>query len=254
MLTLALEEDLTLQAHSTSNAAASTNGAEQAVPDSKIIPRLPPDVLDSSPFFVMPTQMAKVIHCNTPSEDMMRGAIRSLGYRVTRSHCKGGSIKTNAPFNVLWEIVREYMRTKAPIKEGAVKAGTPGWTILSRLRDSERSHVSELKDSVKKQLVRCDTKEDLKTVLQGMLWRLDNSAIEPGKEPEQSNGAGTVNVNGGGQEARSRSESPSPVVTSKLNIVFDENLGKEKPRGKLVRYQVNPRENWGPMNRAGGNH
>jgi tRNA (guanine26-N2/guanine27-N2)-dimethyltransferase len=35
----------------------------------------------------------------------------------------------------------------------------------------------------------------------------------------------------------------------KLIIVFDEALGRDTPRSgkRLVRYQMNPRENWGPM-------
>jgi tRNA (guanine26-N2/guanine27-N2)-dimethyltransferase len=42
------------------------------------------------------------------------------------------------------------------------------------------------------------------------------------------------------------------VNEEKREIVFDESLGKERDAKKLVRYQQNPRENWGPMNRAKG--
>ena len=43
-----------------------------------------------------------------------------------------------------------------------------------------------------------------------------------------------------------------PTEKEKFEVVFDEKLGKEKDTRKLVRYQLNPRENWGPMNRAKG--
>ncbi|KAL2443851.1 tRNA (guanine(26)-N(2))-dimethyltransferase [Exophiala dermatitidis] len=291
MLTLALEEDLTLSpVPNKSSTTTSTTPqdktdssgttASAAVPDPRIIPRLPPTTIDSSPFFIMPTQLAKVIHCATPSEDMMRGALLGLGYRVSRSHCKPGSIKTNAPWSVLWEVIREFMRTKAPIKEGAVKQGSAGYNILARVRGTERAQVAELKDTVKDQLVRCDTKGDLKTVLQGMLWKLENemppqireekadgSSSKLSAQPPANNGVHgeTEAGQGEGGEAdkskpmqngrpRSRSRSPSPSKVSnlsKLNIVFDEKLGRERRQGKLVRYQMNPRENWGPMSRAG---
>jgi len=39
---------------------------------------------------------------------------------------------------------------------------------------------------------------------------------------------------------------------SKPEVVFDEKLGMERDAKRLVRYQINPRENWGPMNRAKG--
>ncbi|EXJ81035.1 hypothetical protein A1O3_07323 [Capronia epimyces CBS 606.96] len=273
MLTLALEEDLTLQ-NWPSGPSTPSEAKDQILsgPDPRIIPRLPAKTIDSSPFFIMPTQLAKVIHCSTPSEDMMRGALLGLGYRVTRSHCKPGSVKTNAPWSVLWEIIREFMRTKAPIKEGAVKKGSAGWNILARVRGTERAQVSELKDGARDQLARCETKDDLKTVLQGIMWRLENEK-QPSHAQEDSSAAQPPTTShdnesnseleaepavGEKQQAparpqarRSRSQSPPAPVPSKLNIIFDEKLGKEKPRGKLVRYQINPRENWGPMSRAG---
>lgn len=256
MLTLALEEDLTLQSDQVQGNGIAEK-KESNSPDPRIIPRMSPVVIDTAPFFIMPTLLAKVIHCVTPPEDVFRGAIRSLGYRVSRSHCKPGSMKTNAPWDVIWEIMREYMRTKAPIKEGAVKKGTPGWNILAKLRGTERSFVSDLKDGSKAQIERCESKEDLKTVLQGMLYRLENEKVEgmaPTQEPPNpsnaTSGDEVVNKSPAGIDTTSP-PSPSNVIPSKLDIVFDEKLGKDKSRGKLVRYQINPRENWGPMNRAG---
>ncbi|RVX68614.1 hypothetical protein B0A52_07041 [Exophiala mesophila] len=247
MLTLALEEDLST---TPSTVPAKAHGPV----DPKIIPRLSPSAIDASPFFVMPTLLAKILHCTTPSEEMMRSAILSLGYRVSRSHCKAGSIKTNAPFTVLWEIIREFMRTKHPIKEGAVKKGTPGWNILARLRGTEGSIVTKLKEDGLSQIRRSENRQDLRAALQSMLWKLDHEKAE-GADSNQDD----PQVNGNGdntEKPKENPESPGPASTetfdpSKLKIVFDEELGKDKQRSKLVRYQTNPRENWGPMNRAG---
>ena len=249
MLTLALEEDLTSQPENNSAIIR----VEANTSDQRVIPRMSPALIDNTPFFVMPTSLAKIIHCATPSEDLFRSALLGLGYRVSRSHCKAGSVKTNAPWNVLWEIMREFTRIKAPIKEGAVKKGTPGWNILARVRGTERNAVCEMQDDTKTQIDRCQTKEDLKTVLQGMLYRLDNDKIETTIENGTSNNSDERGVN---MEADIGRQTPPPqtdpqIVPSKLNIVFNDKLGKEKGRGKLVRYQINPRENWGPMNRAG---
>jgi tRNA (guanine26-N2/guanine27-N2)-dimethyltransferase len=245
MLTLALEEDLTLPPRQAAKTTKETEPATEPAAPTAPIPRLPPNTLDAAPFFVLPTQLARVIHCQTPGEDVMRGAILGLGYRVSRSHCKGGSIKTNAPWSVLWEIMREFVRTKSPIKEGAVKKGSPGYNILRRVRGTDRHLISQVKDNALSQVPKCETKQDLKTVLQGMLWRLDNETSTP---PAAAAAADEK------QETTRRSSSPTPPPSpSQLKIVFDEKLGREKRRdGKLVRYQMNPRENWGPMNRAGG--
>ncbi|KIW81029.1 N2,N2-dimethylguanosine tRNA methyltransferase [Fonsecaea pedrosoi CBS 271.37] len=256
MLTLALEEDLA-PTNSDADGTEVTVAEDGATHDSKPIPRLATDKPDVAPFFIMPTYLAKIIHCATPSEDAMRGALLGLGYKVSRSHCKPGSIKTNAPWSVLWEVIREFMRTKAPIKDGAVRKGTAGYQILSRVRGTERALVSELRDVTREQLGRCETKDDLKTVLQGILYRLENE-----KSPLPPETGESSEPKDGGEEAaaqpeeppnghRSRSTSPSVPPPNRLKITFDEKLGKEKPRGKLLRYQMNPRENWGPMSRAG---
>ncbi|OCT51005.1 N2,N2-dimethylguanosine tRNA methyltransferase family protein [Cladophialophora carrionii] len=258
MLTLALEEDLSLEP-SSNESPSPADAKDESMNDPRIIPRLATNKPDPAPFFFMPTYLAKILHCATPSEYAVRGALLGLGYRVSRSHCKAGSIKTNAPWGVLWEIIREFMRTKAPIKDGALKRGTPGWNILARLRGTERALVSDLKDTTKTQLAKCDSKEDLKFLLQGMLYRLENERGASNKDNGESSAAKDVGDEavspnqGGVSKDRSRSGSPYPstVVPSNLTIIFDEKLGKEKPRGKLVRYQMNPRQFWGPMNRAG---
>lgn len=146
--------------------------------------------------------LAKVIHCVTPHENAIRGALRHLGYRVTRSHTKGGSIKTDAPWDAIWEIMREWARQKCPPKEGAIKKNTAGWYIMGLDKKESSAQESEIKDET-----------------------------------------GSAGAN---------EKDTSSTEKNKLEIVFDEKLGVQKDTKKIVRYQVNPRENWGPMNRASG--
>jgi tRNA (guanine26-N2/guanine27-N2)-dimethyltransferase len=159
-------------------------------------------VLDPAPFFFIPSALSKVIHCVTPHEDAFRGALRHLGYWVTRSHCKPGSMKTNAPWDVVWEVMREWTRQKAPVKNGAIRDKTAGWQIM-------------------------------------------------GMDKEKSDTDGS-NETDNGVEAGAEKVNDTPTEKEKFEVVFDEKLGREKDTRKLVRYQLNPRENWGPMNRAKG--
>jgi tRNA (guanine26-N2/guanine27-N2)-dimethyltransferase len=201
MLNLALEEMLSpLQAQTAPGLEAPPLGKNA---------REDPAAVDHYPFFFIPSVLSKVIHCVTPHENAIRGALRHLGYRVTRSHTKPGTIKTDAPWSVIWEVMREWARQKAPIKPGAVKEGMPGWKILG--------------------LDKAGSSKD-----QG-----------PSKETAMD-----------GKEAAGTADVPSDLNGKangeKPDIVFDEALGKERDARKLVRYQQNPRENWGPMNRAKG--
>ncbi|KAL2279523.1 hypothetical protein FJTKL_13398 [Diaporthe vaccinii] len=151
--------------------------------------------IEPYPFFFLPTALARTVQCATPPEDAIRGALLGLGYRVTRSHCKPGSIKTDAPWGVLWNVMREWIRQKAPVKEANIKPGSPGYRILG---------------------------------------------LDAKKEPTAETGEGATGEKreGGAEE--------------KPEVVFDEKLGRDRGKQKLVRYQLNPRENWGPMNRAKG--
>ncbi|TKA35924.1 hypothetical protein B0A49_13790 [Cryomyces minteri] len=100
------------------------------------IPTMPPHTLDNHPFFFHPSALAKVIHCQSPPEAAVKGALRTAGYRATRSHTKPGTVKTDAPWTVVWEIMREWVRQKAPIKESAIREGTAGWGIMSQRRET----------------------------------------------------------------------------------------------------------------------
>ncbi|KAK6543374.1 RNA methyltransferase tRNA(m5U54)methyltransferase [Orbilia ellipsospora] len=89
---------------------------------------------DQLALFFMPTQVSRVLHCEAPSVPAIRGALLGLGYHVTKSHCRGGSIKTNAPWSVVWRVMRAWLKVK-PIKEGTLKEGMAGYHLLLRAAD-----------------------------------------------------------------------------------------------------------------------
>lgn len=175
----------------------------------ELIPQTPPEALDHHPFFFIPSALCKVIKAVAPPENLVKGALRHAGYRATRSHCKGGSIKTDAPWSFIWEIMREWVRQKSPIKEGAVKEGSAGWKILQCMRKAEE--------------------DDGENDVAGNGTAEGSTAKMNGSDGDKLNGE-----------------------TKRLTVVFDEQLGRDKPGKRLVRYQMNPRENWGPMTKAKG--
>ncbi|KAL7789016.1 S-adenosyl-L-methionine-dependent methyltransferase [Trichoderma ceciliae] len=86
--------------------------------------------IDHCPFFVIPSKLATVVSCAPPSDDMFRGALIHLGYQVGRSHCRPGSIKTDAPWSTIWWIITEWIRQESPIKASKFTPLMPGWKIL----------------------------------------------------------------------------------------------------------------------------
>lgn len=85
--------------------------------------------LPDSPFFFVTNRLARTLHCEAPPMAAFRGALMRLGYTVVRSHCKPTSVKTDAPWNVIWEVMRRWVRQK-PAGEGKVGEMMAGYKIL----------------------------------------------------------------------------------------------------------------------------
>ncbi|KAL8759168.1 MAG: hypothetical protein Q9184_003708 [Pyrenodesmia sp. 2 TL-2023] len=185
-------------------------------------PSLDPALRDPHAFFFNPSTLSRTLHCSRPSDAQWRGALLTLGYRTTRSHTEPGSIRTDAPWDIIWEIMREWIRQKHPIKEGAITKGMAGWEILQKER--KRKGIRDAKREVRDAVEKAEGLEGLREGLEAVLYRI-------GKMDERDDGSGEE----GG-----------------LKVVFDEKLGKEAAGKKMVRYQVNPRPDWGPMSKAKG--
>ncbi|KKY19778.1 putativedimethylguanosine trna methyltransferase [Phaeomoniella chlamydospora] len=251
MLKTAIEEDMSSTIKPTSD-----NGSTQVSRDAKpssVIPRTPPELVDPMPFFFIPTFLAKVLHTITPSEARLRAALISLGYKVTRSHCKAGSFKTNAPWSVIWEIFREWVRKESPVKEGVLREGTPGYEIMKRVRTSESAKVLSYRDELIRRLGKTSSLEGLKSEMEAGMFRLEQLQstvpdVDPSNKqtPNHTNGPHSNTTTTPSLPSKEDEKSPS-----NLNIVFDEKIGKEVNKEKLVRYQINL-PHWGPMNRATG--
>ena len=175
-----------------------------------LIPKADPAEIDHHPFFFIPSSISRVVHCSAPPTAALRGALRHAGFRVTMSHCKPGSIKTDASWTDIWHIMTEWIRQKAPLKN-PLKENTAGRAIMSKPTIStEHSN--------------------------------GNAAVT---DPTAQNGE-AADVEMANTETPER---PS-YLGRDFEVKFDEKLGRDHDRGKYVRYQLAPRENWGPMARA----
>ncbi|KAL2005036.1 hypothetical protein VTN00DRAFT_2886 [Thermoascus crustaceus] len=280
MLTTALEEDLDLGAPSkeaTPEPGAATTGEVAPAQPSAIIPRVDPALRDHHPFFFTLSALAKVLHTQTMPIDAFRGALRHLGYRSTRSHTKPNTIRTDAPWDVIWEIMREWVRQKSPIKEDALKPGSAGAAIMKKSRENlkklgeENEWLSSLKKEIMAAVESGKDVSDLTTKIEAALYRSGSrqalgkdttttavaAAAEPQQPQDQAEQQQQKEKENGAPRAEgaqvSAAERPHP---STLDIVFDEALGREAAaahtKKRLVRYQMNPRANWGPLSRASG--
>lgn len=266
MLTTALEEDLDLAATpqgsesseseeaTTTATAAAAEIKEESEPTTPIIPRLSPGLKEKYPFFVSLSALAKVLHTQTVPINLFRGALHGLGYRTTRSHTRPNSVRTDAPWDVLWEIMREWLRQDAPAQASKeslrerYKPGSAGAGVMrkDRSRFAESSVLDVLKMDLEAALREGKDVADLTMRIEAALYRKGR----PGPTPTAATTPAAATASAA---AAAKEEKPHP---STLTITFDESLGKKfstelRNKKKVVRYQINP-ENWGPMSKATG--
>lgn len=184
--------------------------------------------IDHYPFFVIPGKLASTVSCATPGDDIFRGALKHLGYVVGRSHCRPGSIKTDAPWSTIWWIMAEWIRQKAPIKTSKFKPNTAAWRILQK--------ASLLGDEGGAGVDAADKQPDV---------QMEGVDVEVKETKEAGAGQPLSNDQKGLTEEDLRK-----------TLVFNDalaRLGREGKAQNLVRYQMNPRENWGPLTKAKSN-
>ena len=217
-------------------------------------------------FFVLPSYLCKVLHCVAPSDAAFRGALLHLGYRTTRSHTKPGSIVTDAPWSVIWEVMREWVRQKANVKEGSVREGMAGWRIMQKAKDRAPELMKKEREELRKVVEeKCEGIGELTTKVEALLYRwsithgnpVGQVKTEDGLLSEDEKGAEHPmnNINTGAlpkESPKASHQSSEHIDTNALTINFDEALGKDPVGKHMVRYQVNPRADWGPMNKACG--
>ncbi|XP_055345995.1 tRNA (guanine(26)-N(2))-dimethyltransferase-like [Paramacrobiotus metropolitanus] len=66
------------------------------------------------PLYYVAKDMFKVVHCNPIPSKQLLSAILHAGYTFSLSHCERESLKTNAPKQVMWDIIRCWVQ-KHPV-------------------------------------------------------------------------------------------------------------------------------------------
>ncbi|XP_052758392.1 probable tRNA (guanine(26)-N(2))-dimethyltransferase isoform X2 [Galleria mellonella] len=92
--------------------------------------------LHSVPLYYTLDKMFGRVHLETMPMMVMRSAIMNAGYKVSYSHASKMSIKTTAPAQLIWDIVRTWEKTH-PVKQAKLEADPAAKYILSQAIQSE---------------------------------------------------------------------------------------------------------------------
>jgi tRNA (guanine26-N2/guanine27-N2)-dimethyltransferase len=69
-----------------------------------------PDV----PLFLSLHSLSSTLKCTSPSAVLFRSAVINAGYRISRTHVCALGLKSDAPMDVIWDIMRCWVRDHIP--------------------------------------------------------------------------------------------------------------------------------------------
>ncbi|XP_043273712.1 probable tRNA (guanine(26)-N(2))-dimethyltransferase [Venturia canescens] len=81
------------------------------------------------PLYYTLDRLMSIVRCQTPPMVVFRSALLNAGFKVTYSHANKVSIKTDAPNEVIWDIVRAWEKTHQS-KRDRMEKGCPALAIL----------------------------------------------------------------------------------------------------------------------------
>jgi len=61
------------------------------------------------PFYYISDELSSILRCDAPPVNMLRSAIMNSGFRVSLFHGKERSIKTDAPAQLIWDIMKKWL-------------------------------------------------------------------------------------------------------------------------------------------------
>ncbi|SCV74540.1 BQ2448_7569 [Microbotryum intermedium] len=87
--------------------------------------------IPEGPLYFSPTKVCGFFHCQSPPMNLFASALLNAGYQVSRSHAFPGSIKTSAPRDFVFDVMREWIKSN-PVNMKNVKDGSPAKKLLAR--------------------------------------------------------------------------------------------------------------------------
>lgn len=87
------------------------------------------------PLYYTLDRLMSIVRCQVPPILLFRSALLNAGYAVSYSHASKISIKTDAPNEVIWDIVRAWEK-EHPVKREKLQESSPAARILDRAPSS----------------------------------------------------------------------------------------------------------------------
>eukprot|EP00614_Pseudopedinella_elastica_P005243 CAMPEP_0172598562 /NCGR_PEP_ID=MMETSP1068-20121228/18596_1 /TAXON_ID=35684 /ORGANISM="Pseudopedinella elastica, Strain CCMP716" /LENGTH=636 /DNA_ID=CAMNT_0013398471 /DNA_START=37 /DNA_END=1947 /DNA_ORIENTATION=+ len=88
--------------------------------------------LEDVPLFYTLPSLCETLHCTSPKLDDIKSALINAGYRVSGFHKEPNALKTDAPSEVVWDVMRCWVQKRPLNKKRTEAEKSPGTMILEK--------------------------------------------------------------------------------------------------------------------------
>ena len=88
------------------------------------------------PLYYNIPDLANTLRCSCPSLHDVMSALLNAGYRVSCTHAKQNSVKTDAPNEVMWDIMRAWVNNGHPVSKKRMTPTSPVTAILAKKKST----------------------------------------------------------------------------------------------------------------------
>ncbi|CCH44999.1 N(2),N(2)-dimethylguanosine tRNA methyltransferase, mitochondrial [Wickerhamomyces ciferrii] len=100
------------------------------------------------PFYFKPEKVASIVKCQVPPLKTVIAGLGNLGYEASLTHAAPSAIKTNANWETIWFVFKQYIKQKAPNDVNKLNQNTAGYKILTnesiQIKDKESNEIKEV--------------------------------------------------------------------------------------------------------------
>jgi len=185
--------------------------------------------LPDEPLYYTLPDLCHTLGCTMPPMDKIRCALTNAGYRVSIYHKEPDAIKTDAPNEVLWDVLRAWCKEHPPKKNGG--SGGKG-RRSKRMRREKRIGRGKGEDGGEGS---------------------PNESSLPSEESSSATDDATCTPKITISEKILAIE-PKTEVNFAMPVggLKDKSGKRNKSNNRVVRFPMNPEANWGPKPRASG--
>lgn len=229
------KSDTTDNTNNTSNSHYPTPIFQTHTPMHGLLTSVSEELPDQPLYYTMPG-LSHTLHCSAPGQTPLYAAIRNAGYQVSSYHKEPNAIKTDAPPDVIWDIMRAWCRDH-PVSKKWTDPNYYGGKEKRKGNDSSPTNDTKGEgDNGSGGGSTVNTDQNLsaaaKILNRGMVM------LKLKEDTKDNNCSNTddndTNIN-------------ADVLDPK---VVDFTVRTKVPRKKAQRFPMNPQKHWGPKPRA----